>query len=194
MKRTRLQEGLQLFMVVSLCLIPLGMILWSATSDARLLFFAGGLLGLCALLRWQRLPLCRRERALPSERPVQALPAASASVLSAQDSFALLDERFEAVVQVRARHFQQGTIDLLEWEERYQALLQARQELETSTLREEVLRLDEYRAAVTSRRRQQRYERKLRALCDEAMETILQRADASMARTKASAREEIGQE
>ena len=194
MKRTGLQERLQLVMAISLCLIPLGIILWSATSDARLLFFAGGLLGLCVFLRWQFFLGSAKRRALPSEHAAQALPAVAAPVLSAQDGFALLDERFEAVAQVRARHFQQGTIDLLEWEARYQALLLARHELETASLREEVLRLDEYRASVTSRRLQQRYERKLRALCDEAMEMILQRADALMARTKAPAREEIGQE
>lgn len=190
MKRTCLQEIMQLVMAVSICLILIGMVLWSATSDARLLFFADGLLGLSVLLRWQLSMRSPNRKALPSEHPVQTLPAASTPVLSAQDGFAVLDERFEAVAQVRARHFQQGTIDLLEWEARYQALLQARHELETASLREEVLRLDEYRTAVTSRRLQQRYERKLRALCDEAMEMILQRADALMVQTKASAREE----
>lgn len=194
MKRTCLQEILQLVMALSACLVFLGMVLWSATSDAHLLFFADGLLGLCVLLRWQLSVRSAHRKALLPESTVHALPAASAPVLSVQDGFALLDERFEAVAQVRARHFQQGTIDLLEWKERYQALLQARQELETSTLREEVLRLDEYRTAVTSRRLQQRYERKLRVLCEEAMQAILQRADALVAQTKTSAREQSGQE
>lgn len=193
MKQTCLWEIVQLGMAVSACMILMGIIFWSATGDAHLLFFGDGLLGLCALARWPLSIRAARRKAL-REQSAKALPAASAPVLSAQDGFALLDERFEAVAQVRARHFQQGTIDLLEWEARYQALLRARHELETASLREEVLRLDEYRAAVTSRRLQQRYERKLRALCDEAMETILQRADALMAQTKASAREEIGQE
>lgn len=194
MKRTCLQEVLQLVMMVSICLVFLGMVLWSATSDARLLFFGDGLLGVCGFLRWQLSLRSARRTVLLREHAAHALPAASTAVLSAQDGFALLDERFEALVQVRARHFQQGTITLPEWEERYQTLLQARHELETSTLREEVLRLDEYRAAVTSRRLQQRYERKLQTLCEEAMQAILQRADALMAQTKASAHEESGQE
>ncbi len=111
---------------------------------------------------------------------VRALPAPAAPTLAVQDGFALLEERFQEIVQVRARRFEQGTLALPEWKERYQALLQARQELETPALREAVLRLDEYRLAVRGRRLQQRYERKLQALCDETMEALLQRADALM--------------
>lgn len=115
------------------------------------------------------------------QHTIKALPAATSPALMTRDGFALLDERFQAVVQVRARHFQTGRITLPEWEGRYQALLRARQELETSTFREALLRLDEHRTAVASRRLQLRYGRKLQALCDETMEAILQRADALMA-------------
>lgn len=164
-------------MRISGYLVISGIILAILSHDMRF-FFGYGLLAACILLALTRY---RIRQTSQRKKILQALPAATSPTLMAQGGFALLDERFQAVVQVRARHFQTGTITLPEWEGRYQALLRARQELETSTFREALLRLDEYRTAVASRRLQQRYERKLQALCDETMEAILQRADALMA-------------
>jgi ABC-type taurine transport system ATPase subunit len=180
MKHTHLVATLPYLVALGFCLIVCGAVLEGITHHAGLLL-VGLALASVSLLLFRSAARAAQRQHLQFRKATQALPAPAAPALAASDGFALLDERFQAVAQVRARHFQQGTIDLLEWRGRYQALLQARHEIETSAFRESVLRLDEYRAAMHSRQRQQRYERKLNALCDETMEAILQRADALMA-------------
>lgn len=132
----------------------------------------------------QALPAKAPVSLLPKQSPAPALPGPRIHTRS--ELFRTLDAQFEQVVQVRRGDYESGSLPLDQWQQRYDALLAAKQEVvETEELQEKARRLDEWRAAGTIT--QVQYDLRLEELRTKTMQALLKRADQLHARQKRSA-------